>query len=207
MALHERLAAAVTDRRQVRLRHRSLLRDEVTERVVDPIAVSVSAGDAYLDAWCHRVSDRRLFRLDRVESAQVLETPVTEHAALAPLDLAEGIFRPSPDDLLAVLRLSPAARWVTEYHPVESVEPAEPGGSDGAGDNGDLVVRLRVSDPQWLVRLLLQLGGDARLLEPAALAEEVRTTAASALGRYRPDRRTLVPTDPPGTVTTTPKAD
>ncbi len=186
--LRERLATAVAQRRQVRLRHRSLLRDEVTERVVDPIAVSVSSGHAYLDAWCHRVSDRRLFRLDRVETADVLETPVTEHAALAPLDLTQGIFRPSPDDLLAVVRLAPAARWVTEYYPAESVEPADP---DQPGDGGDLVVRLRVSDPQWLVRLLLQLGGDAWLLEPADLVAEVRGAASRVLDRYPSDRRNV----------------
>jgi proteasome accessory factor C len=180
-SLRERLTEAVAERRQVRLRHRSLLRDEVTERVVDPIAVSVSAGHAYLDAWCHRVSDRRLFRIDRVEVAEVLNSPVTEHAALPPLDLSQGIFRPSPDDLLAVVRLAPTARWVTEYYPVESVEE----------DDGDLVVRLRVSDPQWLVRLLLQLGGDARLVEPADLAAEVQAAAFRVLGIYKVLRRTV----------------
>ena len=183
-ALRERLAAAAAQRHQVRLRHRSLLRDEVTERVVDPIAVSVSAGHAYLDAWCHRVSDRRLFRLDRVETADVLDTPVSDDAALTPLDLTEGIFRPSPDDLLAVVRLAPAARWVTEYYPVESV--------DDADDAGHVVVRLRVSDPQWLVRLLLQLGGDAQLLEPADLAEEVRGTASRVLDLYGTQRRKVM---------------
>ena len=198
-SLRERLGAAAAERRQVRLRHRSLLRDEVTERVVDPIAVSVSSGHAYLDAWCHRVSDRRLFRLDRVETAEVLETQVSEHAALAPLDLTQGIFRPSADDLVAVVRLAPSARWVTEYYPVESVEPA----ADQHGNAGaDLVVRLRVSDPQWLVGLLLQLGGDARLLEPADLVTEVRAAASRVLDRYSGDRRKVggtgspIPSDP-----------
>jgi proteasome accessory factor C len=194
-SLRERLTAAVAERRQVRLRHRSLLRDEITERVVDPIAVSVSAGHTYLDAWCHRVSDRRLFRLDRVETAEVLDTPVSEHAALPPLDLTQGIFRPSPDDLVAVVRLAPTARWVTEYYPVESVEE----------DDGDLVVRLRVSDPQWLVRLLLQLGGDARLVEPVALVTEVRAVASRVLGSYKVDRRKVDragPRNPSDPVTT-----
>ena len=204
-ALRERLTLAAARGRQVRLRHRSLLRDEVTERVVDPIAVSVSAGHGYLDAWCHRVRDRRLFRLDRVELAEVLDTPVSEHAALPPLDLGQGIFRPSPDDLLAVVRLAPAARWVTEYYPVESVEEL-PGDEAADGPAGaaapPLVVRLRVSDPQWLVRLLLQLGGDAVLLEPADLAEEVRATARSVLDRYGGGRRNVggagspIPSDP-----------
>jgi proteasome accessory factor C len=106
-------------------------------------------------------------------------SPVSEHAALPPLDLTQGIFRPSPDDLVAVVRLTPAARWVTEYYPVESVEE----------DDGDLVVRLRVSDPEWLVRLLLQLGGEARLVEPVGLIAEVRAAASRVLGSYKVDPR------------------
>jgi proteasome accessory factor C len=173
--LQRRLADAVTAHRQVRLRHRSSARDEVTERVVDPIAVSTSEGHAYLDAWCHSVQDRRLFRLDRVVEAEVLDSPVAVPAELEPLDLAEGIFRPSPDDLLATLRLGSEARWVTEYYPVEAAEEAADGG---------MVVRMRIGDPAWLVRLMLRLGGTAQLLEPAELADEVRTTAQRALNHY-----------------------
>jgi proteasome accessory factor C len=173
--LRRRLTDAVAARRQVRLSHRSPARDEVTVRVVDPVAVSSSEGHTYLDAWCHLVEDRRLFRLDRVAEAEVLDTPVAVPEELEPLDLAEGIFRPSPDDLLAILRLGPEARWVTEYYPVETAEE---------GEDGGMLVRLRVGDPAWLVRLMLRLGGTAELLEPSALADEVRNTARRALGRY-----------------------
>jgi proteasome accessory factor C len=121
------------------------------------------------------VEDRRLFRLDRISTAEVLETRVTDHAELPPLDLSTGIFRPSPDALLATLRLRAGARWVADYVPVESVTDEPDGG---------LTVRLRVADPAWLVRLMLRLGGSATLLEPAALAEEVRRTAQAALDAY-----------------------
>ena len=40
-------------------------------------------------------------------SAEVLDTPVEEHADLEPRDLADGIFQPSTDDLLVTLRLEP----------------------------------------------------------------------------------------------------
>jgi proteasome accessory factor C len=172
--LRRRLADAVAAGRQVRLRHRSAARDEVTVRVVDPVAVTSGEGHTYLDAWCHLVEDRRLFRLDRVVDAEVLDSPVAPPAELEPLDLSQGIYRPSPDDLLATLRLGPAARWVTEYYPVESAEETDAG----------LVVRLRVGDPAWLVRTMLRLGGTAELLEPAALAEQVRETARRALELY-----------------------
>jgi proteasome accessory factor C len=174
-SVRDQLAEAVASRRQVRLHHRSPVRDEVTERVVDPIAVLTGEGHTYLDAWCHRVEDRRLFRLDRVAAVEPLDLPVTQHAAQPPLDLSAGIFRPAPDALLATLRLAPEARWVTEYHPVESATEDADGG---------LTVTLHVGDPAWLVRLLLRLGGTATLVDPPELAEEVRATASRALQHY-----------------------
>ena len=175
-ALGAVLGRALAGRRQVRLTHRSPTRDEVTVRVVDPIAISTSEGHSYLDAWCHLVEDRRLFRLDRVADAELLDTPVTEHAAAEPVDLSQGIYRPSPDDVLARLRVAPEARWVTEYFPVEEVVE-EPDGS--------LTVALRVGNPEWLVRLALRLGGHAVVLEPEELAEAVRRSAEEALAGYR----------------------
>ena len=175
-AMTERLTAAVQGGRQVRLRHRSPVRDEITTRVVDPIAVSHADGHAYLDAWDHSVEERRLFRVDRVVDADVLDVPVGERAALEPLNLDEGVFRPSPDALLATVRLAPEARWVSEYYPLESAVEEPDGG---------LTVTLRVGDPAWLVRLLLPLGAAATLVEPAELAERLRKTAREALEQYR----------------------
>jgi proteasome accessory factor C len=174
-ALRQQLTAAASARRQVRLTHRSVNRDELTSRVVDPIAVASHDGHSYLDAWCHAVEDRRLFRLDRVTEAVVLDSMVSEQADLPPLDLSEGTFRPSPDAPLATLRLTSQARWVTEYYPVESTREERDGG---------LTVTLRVGDPAWLVRLMLRLGGTARLVEPTHLAAEVARTARRALDLY-----------------------
>jgi proteasome accessory factor C len=174
-AMREDLDRAVQQRRQVRIDYYVPSRDESTERVVDPIRVVTAGGNTYLDAWCHLAEDQRLFRVDRISSATVLDAPVDEHRGLEPRDLADGIFQPSSDDLVATLRLKPAARWVSEYYPVESVRPARGGG---------LTVRLRVGDPGWLVRLMLRLGSTAELLEPTELADRVRDTAAGALRNY-----------------------
>jgi proteasome accessory factor C len=174
-ATGRQLAEAVRAGRRVRLSHRSPVRDEVTTRDVDPLAVSHAEGHGYLDAWDHSVEDRRLFRLDRVTAVELLDVPVGDHAELEPLDLEQGIFRPAPDALLATVRLTAEARWVTEYYPVESATEEADGG---------LTVTLRVADPAWLVRLLLPLGGTARLVQPAHLAEQVRDTARQALDRY-----------------------
>jgi proteasome accessory factor C len=151
------------------------VRDEVTVRVVDPVAVTTTEGRAYLDGWCHLVEDRRLFRLDRVASAELLDTPAVPPVELEPLDLTQGIYRPSPDDLLATLRLGPEARWVVEYYPLVSCEE-EP--------DGTVLARMRVGDPAWLVRTMLRLGGTAELVDPPELADRVRESARLALEQY-----------------------
>jgi proteasome accessory factor C len=173
--LRDRLTRAVDDQHQVRLDYYVPTRDESTERVVDPMRVVTADGHTYLEAWCHLAEDQRLFRLDRVSSAEVLPTPVEPHLDLEPRDLADGIFQPSQDDLLVTLRLAPAAGWVAEYYPVEDVRRARGGG---------LTVRLRVGDPAWLTRLMLRLGGDAELVDPPGLADDVRQVAVKALLNY-----------------------
>jgi proteasome accessory factor C len=77
---------------------------------------------------------------------------------------------------LVTLHLAPAARWVVDYYPVESVIEQPDG----------LLVGIRTADLAWLRQLVLRLGGAARVLDPPALAEDVRRTAQSALAAYEP---------------------
>jgi proteasome accessory factor C len=79
---------AVQDRRRVRLRYQSFGRDEVTERDVDPMRVTSLDAHWYLEGWCHRAEDTRLFRLDRVQSLDVLEVDGTPPDVAQLRDLA-----------------------------------------------------------------------------------------------------------------------
>lgn len=173
--VHAELERALANGRQVRLGYYVPARDEATERTVDPLRLVTAEGHTYLEAWCQRAEDRRLFRLDRVSDVAVLDTPVDDHSDLPPRDLSEGIFQPSERDTLVTLRLEPRARWVAEYYPVEVTE--EVGG-------GELRIQLRVGDPEWLTRLVLRLGGAARVEEPTELAEAVHRAASQALRNY-----------------------
>ncbi len=173
--LRSRLNGAVTARRQVRIDYYVPSRDESTARVVDPLGLVTAQGNDYLDAWCHLAEDQRLFRLDRISTAEVLDTSIPENTDVRPRDLADGIFQPSPDDAAVTLLLEPHARWVAEYYPTELAEEA---------DGGRLRVRLRAGDPAWLVRLLLRLGPDALVEEPQDVARAVHRSATAALANY-----------------------
>jgi proteasome accessory factor C len=173
--LRDRLSAAVEQQRQVRLDYYVPTRDESTARVVDPLRVVSADGNTYLDAYCHLAEDQRLFRLDRISSAEVLDVPVDRHTDVTPRDLAAGIFQASGEELLVTLRLHRSARWVAEYYPVERSRNERGGG---------LTVWLRIGDPALVTQLMLRLGGAAELLEPADLGEQVRAIAARALSNY-----------------------
>lgn len=168
------LTEAIAQDRQVRMDYYVPTRDETTTRVVDPIAVLTAEGHGYLDAWCHLVEGRRLFRLSRMESLEVIDQP-RQAADVAPRDLSAGLFEPGPDDVPARVHLAPGYRWVADYYPVTSVAETGDGGLD---------VELLVGDPRWLVRLALRLAPGIRVLEPADLVEAVRAEAAGTLGLY-----------------------
>ena len=106
-------------------------RDEVTERDVDPMRLVLAGGRTYLEGWCRRVEDVRLFRLDRVHDLTVLDVDADVPAQATPRDLAEGLFAPSPDDALVTLQLTAAARWVADYYPCELVDEGADGGAAG----------------------------------------------------------------------------
>jgi proteasome accessory factor C len=165
---------AISERRCVRLRYYVPRRDEVTERVVDPIRQPIVDGHTYLLAWCRTAEDRRLFRLDRVVSAQILDED-SDPPPVAPLDLEGGLVSTRDDDTEVVLELGPGGRWVAEYYRHDKAEELPGGG---------VRLTLRTADPGGIRRLALRLGGHGRVVRPAELAEDVRRSAAAALEAY-----------------------
>ncbi|RSN02625.1 WYL domain-containing protein [Nonomuraea sp. WAC 01424] len=170
-----RVREGLTARRRLSLRYYVPGRDEVTPREVDPTRVVVVDGRTYLEGWCYRAEAMRLFRLDRVLGVDVLDVPADPAAGAEPIDVTQGVFRPSPTDELVELEVSAAGRWVAEYYPCEEV--AELG-------EGRLKITLRARDEDWIVKLALRLGDTGRVVSPPRMAETVREEAERALGLY-----------------------
>lgn len=172
--LATRLQQAARDQRQVRLSYYVPSRDEESVREVDPRGVVSSRGVPYLDAWCHQAEAPRLFRLDRIGTAEVLDLPIATEPE-GPRDLAEGLFARSGDATTVTLLLDPPAHWMVEYYPVESVVTTA---------EGQLQVELVVADPRWLTRLLMRLTPYARVVGPQQYTDAFTATAQQTLGLY-----------------------
>jgi proteasome accessory factor C len=168
---------ALEQRRALRIRYYTAGRDAVSQRVIDPMRLLLVEGRGYLEAWCRRAEGVRLFRLDRVEDVERLDEPAAPPPDAEPTDVSAGLFRPSAEHRTAVLEVAPEARWIAEYYPVDEVVEL-----DGAANApGTARVLLRYADPGWLVRLVLGLGGGARVLEPPEVAAAVAERARAAL--------------------------
>lgn len=174
--VHEAVHRATEEQRALRMRYYTPSRDESSDRTVDPMRLAVIEGHGYLEAWCRSAGDVRLFRLDRIDEIRVLDEPGVPPPQARPMDLSEGLFRPAPEQPSAVLVLDPDARWVAEYYRMDEITEL---------DHGRARVRMRYADRAWMVRLVLGLGGRARVEDPPTLAGEVRERARAALERAR----------------------
>ena len=165
--------------RALRIRYYTASRDAVSQRTVDPMRLLIVSGRGYLEAWCRRAEAVRLFRLDRVEHVIVLDEPAAPPPEAEPTDLSAGLFQPAPEHRRAVLVLAPDAHWVAEYYPVDEIDQVV----DAA--EGAIRVVMRYADPVWLVRLVLGLGGAARVVDPPELAAAVLRAGAAGSQHVR----------------------
>lgn len=174
-AVLDTVQRGLTERRMLHLRYYVPSRDVVTERDVAPMRLVLLDGRGYLEAWCRASEGVRMFRLDRVEAVTLLDEPAAPPEVATTRDLDGGLLAAGRTDPLVTLEITPAARWITENYPCESVEEL-PGGR--------LLVRLRATDAAWLSRLVLRLGPQGRVVDPPELAARVREAAHEALAAY-----------------------
>jgi proteasome accessory factor C len=162
------------ERRRLRLRYYTHSRDQHTEREVDPYRVHAEQGRWYMAGFDHLRGEVRLFRVDRILDATVLDETFDP-----PKDLpATELFEAGAGDPRVVLDLAPEAGWVVESYAVEETEPTS---------SGRLRVTLPVSGQSWLERLLLQLGARAQVVEvrgDTELASCGSRAAKRVLARY-----------------------
>ena len=171
-AVEAAISTAVTEHRRVQLSYVGAARADLTERLVDPMRLTVVNGHSYLEGWCHQAEGVRIFRLDRIVSATV-----TNEAAEVP----EGARLRDPDDAMIPtgtdvrIHVQPAAEWVVEL-------PSCLSHTRLPDDTIDAV--LRVADAEWLIRLMLSLGDDACLVDADEWSQAVTERAREALTLY-----------------------
>jgi proteasome accessory factor C len=165
--------SAVDGHDRLEIDYYSASRDQQTTRRIDPEHVFSGLGNWYVVAWDHLSEDERLFRIDRIRAARPTGETFEPRGLLG---AGRPLYTRSSRDISVRLSLEPSARWVAEYYDIErSVQHSD----------GRLEVTLPAKDLAWVAKLILRLGGEARVLEPPELIEMVADAAARTLGLYR----------------------
>lgn len=141
-------------------------------RLIQPYVLVAAGGAWYVLGWCTAREDVRAFRLDRIlsarESGGTYEVPADFDPAAY---IAGGRVYRADEDVEVAVRYSPRiARWIVEQGPAEPL------------DDGGVLVRYRVADPEWLVRHVLQHGADAEVVGPAEVRRMVAEAAERVVG-------------------------
>jgi predicted DNA-binding transcriptional regulator YafY len=167
------LAAAVHGTRRVRMRYISAQSAE-TERLVDPYGLVHMLGRWYAPGYCHLRSDLRLFRIDRVLAADLLEETFTRPADFDPLAFTQDALAVAPDiwHVEALLDASPEQVRATVPRHVARLESCPDG----------VIIRLNVEYLDVAARYLIGLGWPFLVRQPPELRAVLRDLAAQIAG-------------------------
>lgn len=164
--------------KDLRLQYYSFSRGEVTGRDVEPLSLVISYGHWYLLAWCRRAEDRRMFRLDRIMSVEIVDPPGDgkgDDGLEMPELVAE--MKPGRSAHYVKLRFSgKEGRRLLEEWPTAKLTDH---------DDGTVTITLRTRNLSWLSRYLIRFGDRLEIESPMELRRLVRETASRLLEVYR----------------------
>ena len=168
------LRRAIGERLRIEIEYYSLGRDVMTSRAVDPARLLSHDGVWYLFGWCYRAGAERVFRVERIRTLTVTDTPADVQLPVG----SEPFLALDDVDRTATIRLAPGAQWAADYYAArESTERPD----------GTVDAVFAVLSKSWLARVLVQLGPQAELVAcDETIDPELRAvTAARMLERYR----------------------
>lgn len=163
------LADAITARRPVELLYAGEGERVGRQWLIQPHQLVSWRDRTYLWAWCDAVDGWRMFRLDRIIDALPAEGRFDRRPDFQPVTDPSGLFRPADaePDPVRVRFSADISRWIRERYPDCRPEA-----------DGSVIVTLRASSMDWLVRRVLEYGPDAEVVEPEAYREAVRRAVA-----------------------------
>ena len=145
-----------------------------SQRLVEPVRLVATSHRWYLVAFDLDRDDWRTFRLDRVEELEVTTWRFTPREHPDPVELVQRSVSTSPYRYVARVRVHATVAEVAE-RVSPSTARLEPDGPDGC------VLTSGADELSWLTGMLLGLGHELEVLEPAELRACFRQTAARLL--------------------------
>ncbi|MDY7080063.1 MAG: YafY family protein [Chloroflexota bacterium] len=170
------LRRCIGERRCVCLLYRALRRQEDTERVLEPYALTLQWGLWYLVGFCRLRQGMRTFRVDRIQDLVPLEEQFILPRDFSVREYVERTMQFEPSYSVVVRLEAGVASQVRERHDhwMEITDQYD----------GSITARFGVANLDWTTGWVLSYGAAAKVLEPQELVARVREAAEGALRRY-----------------------
>jgi predicted DNA-binding transcriptional regulator YafY len=170
------LRRCIGEQRCVHVLYRSSGRQEGTERVVEPYALTLQWGLWYLVGFCRLRQDMRTFRVDRIQHITALEDPFTKPDDFSAREYLERMMHFEPHYTVIVHLDATVASQIRERHGhwMELADQAD----------GSIIARFGVANLDWATGWVLSHGAAAKVSEPEELIMRVQEAARGALQQY-----------------------
>jgi len=184
LAVLEALTLAWAEKRMARIWHRSERTRRVHEYLLGPYFIEPYAvgQTTYVIGLCRPQNVQRTFKIERIERAELTREPYEIPAGFDPRALLEdawGIWYTGAEPVTVVLKFHPrvAARVrETRWHRSEELHEQE---------DGSLLWRARVAEPQEMIPWIRGWGADVEVLEPDALRQALQREVRRLAGVYQ----------------------
>lgn len=174
------ISQALRERRVLKMTYRKS-NDEVSERLIEPVALMTVEDISYLRAVDKQdpTETVKSFRLDRIMAAEVLEDKATSRrdGEIDPLD-PHGFGKEQCPEKWALVEVDADATWISDYDPVFWEEDA------GESDTGTYRAYVPMGDIEATISFILRRSPSVRVLEPVSLQNAVHDRALSGLAEY-----------------------
>ncbi|MGA9377674.1 MAG: transcriptional regulator [Phormidium sp.] len=167
------LVEACRTSRQVKMQYFTASRNTESERVVDPYLLHVYRGtNPYLIGFCHLRQAMRWFRVDRIQTLQILKTKFTRDPNFNAKEHLDKIFQAEVGEgkpvNVAIWFDKPTAPYIKErrWHSTQHIEEHF---------DGSVTLRMVVTGLNDLKRWVLGYGKGAIVKEPPELIRLVRS--------------------------------
>ena len=155
------IAEALASQSGLEIQYHSLYRDEITQRKIFPIEALDVDGVQYLSAYCYEASDFRQFKIERIQSAGVIQI---ERRVAHSVTQNQGI-----SSVIKVLK--PSRELAERFNLTDATVGSE--------------LSYETYSQQWLERSVLAAGGAAALVSPPEIRASIAQMAQSMLDRYK----------------------
>lgn len=174
------LGFALLNRKKIHIGYKSRSKQETTERIVSPQRLVNYQSNWYLDGWCHRTNNLRVFSVDRILSLSILNEAAKEVPDKELNDVLAsgyGIFS-GRRTRIAILKFTKEhAPWVVDerWHGQQETQILE---------DGSVVLKIPYSNDKELLMDIQRHGSHVEILSPPELRESMKAELRKLISIY-----------------------